>query len=127
MIFKQDLLLTQGETFNTTFRWQRNSAEAGQPDNITPYDFTNATLKMQFRKTYSDLDLHGVLLELTDTAGLSTLDDPTQGYILVTITPTQIADMHSYSGVFDLFVTYQTGMRERLMQGKWKADLKVTN
>jgi hypothetical protein len=104
--------IEQGATFRLHVTWQA--------PNGSPIDLTGQTAHMQIRTAHDG----ALLLELTDTAGITL--GGTAGTIDIVITATQTSSLTVWRAVYDLYIIPVVGDRTRLLEGPVVVDPTVT-
>lgn len=110
--FSYDLDINQGATFSRSLAWAADGA---------PVDLTNVTARMQLRRTHG---AGAALVDLTtENGGISI--DAAAGGVTFRLSATQTAGL-SGVGVYDLELTFLTGVVHRLVEGKFNVSPEVT-
>lgn len=107
------LTIQQGDTYALDILWT---------DDVTqqPVDLTGASARMQMRSFYSS---PAVVQELTVGAGITI--DPA-GRITLLLSAVQTAALEAASGVYDLEVTFLSGVVKKVIQGRYTVNPEVT-
>ena len=100
-VFVSNIVIEQGFDFNTSFILE---------DTVTAnlLDLTGYTIESQLRKTYTSSSA---------VSFASSITNPTQGQIEITLTPTQTSSIKEGRYVYDVKATTNGGMVLKLVEG----------
>lgn len=107
---KYNMLVQQGATYNQTITLK-------DPTNTTPIDITGCTAAAQIREQYTDAA--PVATFLCEVGGIN-------GQIQISLTAAQTRDILIERGVYDIELTYLSGVKDRILQGNVVISKEVT-
>lgn len=123
---RRDIYLEQGATWRLGFTYSHAGPldDAGQPTAAAPYDFSDATARMQIR----DKPGGTVLVEVTSSDGITLGGSAGTVEILISDVKTDALGPleRAKKGVYDLEIAWAGGDVTRLLQGKAVIDPNVT-
>lgn len=109
-----NITIQQGDTYALDVQWIDDTT--GQP-----VDLTDASARMQLRTYYSS---PGVVLDLSTGTGITI--DALTGRLTIVVPATQTAGLAAQSGVYDLEVTFASGVVKKVIRGTYTVDPEVT-
>lgn len=107
---KYNMLVQQGVTYNQTITLKNELGVA--------IDLTGATIASMIREQYTDL---------TPIATFTcTIVDAVAGKFNISLTPAQTSAITVQRGVYDIEITYLSGIKDRILQGNVVISLEAT-
>lgn len=110
---KVNLIIDQGTTFELPIECKEGDV---------PIDITDAIVKCQFRQR---VDLPTILIKAETGNGI-TITGGAQGKMVMTLTPEQTRNLTIYEGVWDMFITFPSGVVNKLLEGSFTISRGVT-